>query len=414
MLNHVPKKSSLPSILSVCFAVFSSAASMSCVFAILPSVGRSLGLNEIQLSLVVTPAAIIFVLFGPVWGKIGQYWSSKSILVVALIVVATFTLLFAWTIVWRQNGYISLTECFLFLTASRIFLSPFSAAVFPVAQSWIARTIDNSIRPQALAGLGAAFGLGMVAAPGLVAVATGFGLLAPFYIVIFFLLASSYFSKKMLINEFSIPITKKTTEINENNDKKHTTYLLLWKPLTMLVLLYMVYGILMQVTGFKIQDQFNLTPIETAQRTGVTLMITAISLVLTQLFFIKKPFFTLKNNKIIILTTSSLGLMGLISMIFNPPFYIQIISMASFGLSLGVFLPYLLSNLTYIAQEAGDQTRVAGFSGSAQGLGMILGPILGASAYHLSPYIPYSIATLILLLTLIIYMLNNTKNSISN
>ncbi|EMY6536356.1 MFS transporter [Salmonella enterica] len=411
MLSHVPKKSSLPSILSVCFAVFSSAASMSCVFAILPSVGRSLGLNEIQLSLVVTPAAIIFVLFGPVWGKIGQYWSSKSILVVALIVVATFTLLFAWTIVWRQNGYISLTECFLFLTASRIFLSPFSAAVFPVAQSWIARTTDNSIRPQALAGLGAAFGLGMVAAPGLVAVATGFGLLAPFYIVIFFLLASSYFSKKTLINEFSIPITKKSTEINENNDKKHTTYLLLWKPLTMLVLLYMVYGILMQVTGFKIQDQFNLTPIETAQRTGVTLMITAISLVLTQLFFIKKPFFTLKNNKIIILTTSSLGLMGLTSMIFNTPFYIQIISMASFGLSLGVFLPYLLSNLTYIAQEAGDQTRVAGFSGSAQGLGMILGPILGASAYHLSPYIPYSIAALILLLTLIIYMLNNSSNS---
>lgn len=407
MLSHVPKKSSLPSILSVCFAVFSSAASMSCVFAILPSVGRSLGLNEIQLSLVVTPAAIIFVLFGPVWGKIGQYWSSKSILVVALIVVATFTLLFAWTIVWRQNGYISLTECFLFLTASRIFLSPFSAAVFPVAQSWIARTTDNSIRPQALAGLGAAFGLGMVAAPGLVAVATGFGLLAPFYIVIFFLLASSYFSKKMLINEFSIPITKKSTEINE----KHTTYLLLWKPLTMLVLLYMVYGILMQVTGFKIQDQFNLTPIETAQRTGVTLMITAISLVLTQLFFIKKPFFTLKNNKIIILTTSSLGLMGLTSMIFNTPFYIQIISMASFGLSLGVFLPYILSNLTYIAQEAGDQTRVAGFSGSAQGLGMILGPILGASAYHLSPYIPYSIAALILLLTLIIYMLNNSSNS---
>lgn len=411
MLSHVPKKSSLPSILSVCFAVFSSAASMSCVFAILPSVGRSLGLNEIQLSLVVTPAAIIFVLFGPVWGKIGQYWSSKSILVVALIVVATFTLLFAWTIVWRQNGDISLTECFLFLTASRIFLSPFSAAVFPVAQSWIARTTDNSIRPQALAGLGAAFGLGMVAAPGLVAVATGFGLLAPFYIVIFFLLASSYFSKKMLINEFSIPITKKSTEINENNDKKHTTYLLLWKPLTMLVLLYMVYGILMQVTGFKIQDQFNLTPIETAQRTGVTLMITAISLVLTQLFFIKKPFFTLKNNKIIILTTSSLGLMGLTSMIFNTPFYIQIISMASFGLSLGVFLPYILSNLTYIAQEAGDQTRVAGFSGSAQGLGMILGPILGASAYHLSPYIPYSIAALILLLTLIIYMLNNSSNS---
>lgn len=411
MSNHDPIKSSLPSIFSVCFAVFSSAASMSCVFAILPSVGRSLGLNEIQLSLVVTPAAIVFVLFGPVWGKLGQYWASKNILAVALVVVAIFTLLFAWTIVWRQSGYISLTECFLLLTASRIFLSPFSAAVFPVAQSWIARTIDNSIRPQALAGLGAAFGLGMVTAPGLVAVATSFGLLAPFYIIIFFLLASSYFSKKILTNEFSIPNIKKITETNKNIKMKNTTYLLLWKPLTMLVLLYMVYGILMQVTGFKIQDQFNLTPIQTAQRTGITLMITAISLVMTQLFIIKKPLFTLKNNKVIILTTSLLGLMGLISMIFNIPFYIQIISMASFGLSLGVFLPYILSNLTYIAQEAGDQTRVAGFSGSAQGLGMILGPLLGASAYHLSPYIPYSIAALILLLTLIIYMLNSANNS---
>jgi hypothetical protein len=48
--------------------------------------------------------------------------------------------------------------------------------------------------------------------------------------------------------------------------------------------------------------------------------------------------------------------------------------------------------LTHRAQKAGDQTRISGLSGAAQGLGMVIGPLLGASSYRANPHAPYWIA----------------------
>lgn len=113
---------------SVCLALFATATSMSCVFAILPSFSWDLGLSKPQIGWVVTPAALVFVLFGPVWGRLGQHWSARAIFTAALLMMAVFSLLFGFTLAWRLETRISALLCFVLLIVSRVLLSPFDTA----------------------------------------------------------------------------------------------------------------------------------------------------------------------------------------------------------------------------------------------------------------------------------------------
>lgn len=375
---------------SVCFALFATATSMSCVFAILPSVGRDLGLSEPQIGWVVAPAALVFVLFGPVWGRLGRHWPARGIFTAALVMVAVFTLLFGFALAWRLEARISVSVCFALLIASRVLLSPFSAAMLPTAQSYIAHTTDSTHRPRALASMGASFALGMVASPGLAAIATGAGLLTPFYVVAVLLVAAAACTWTWLPRVHHDASTATHASVAKGHPR--TAWALIWHPLAILTMLYTVYGILMQVTGFRMRDQFQMDARHATQHAGIALMAIAAALVVTQMTLAKIHVSTSRAQRRIALGAGALGLLGLSLLIAEIPFQLQLFCCALFGLSLGAFMPFTLTMLTHRAQKAGDQTRIGGLSGAAQGLGMVIGPLLGASCYRVNPHSPYWMA----------------------
>ena len=386
---------------SVCFALFAAATSMSCVFAILPSVGRDLGLSEPQIGWVVAPAALVFVLFGPVWGRLGRHWPARGIFTAALLMVAVFTLLFGFALAWRLEARISVLLCFALLIASRVLLSPFSAAMLPTAQSYIAHTTDSTYRPRALASMGASFALGMVASPGLAAIATGAGLLTPFYVVAILLVAAAVCTWMWLPRVQHGAATAPHASAAKGHPR--TGWALIWHPLAILALLYTVYGILMQVTGFRMRDQFHLDAQHATQHAGIALMAIAAALVTTQMTLARIHVATASAQRRIVLITGVLGLLGLGLLIAEIPFQAQLLCSALFGLSLGAFMPFTLNMLTHRAQKAGDQTRIGGLSGAAQGLGMVIGPLLGATGYRASPHAPYWMAAGFMVVVLGLY-----------
>lgn len=406
-------------LLSIYLALFAAAAAMSCVFAILPAVGRGLGLSETQLGWVVAPAALAFVLFGPVWGRLGQYLSAKAICTGALLTMMVFNLLFGYTMAWRSAGVISLAACFAMLVFSRVMLSPFSAALLPTAQAYIARVTEGAARSRALAGMGASFALGLVASPGLAAVATRAGLLVPFYVVAALLLLAAGACWLYLPSGAQQAagghqaVTAATSETSAaqaqrvhaapSAQPRHTAWADLWQPLSVLTLLYVIYGILMQVTGFRMQDQFHLAGTQATQYAGAALMATAATLVGAQMALSKVSIPNPRTQRRLVLIGGLLGALGLAVLITDAGFTLQLAGMGLFGLSLGTFLPFLLSLLTHRAQDAGDQARVGGLSGAAQGLGMMIGPLLGASSYRMSMHLPYWIATVAIVLAGAIY-----------
>ncbi|MGE0801975.1 MAG: MFS transporter [Lautropia sp.] len=410
---------------SICFALFAAATSMSCVFAILPAVGRGLGLSETRLGWVVAPAALVFVLFGPVWGLFGQRWTARTILTAALVMIGACTLLFGYAMAWRLDGRIEPGACFALLLASRLLLSPFAAALLPTAQSYIAGTTEGASRTRALAGMGASFALGMVVAPGLAAAASSAGLLMPFYIVASLLLIAAGGTWSLLPG--FTPKTQRWPEALQPPESRRqpesqrppqvrrplqasaaqagdrTAWSTLWQPLGILVLLYTVYGILMQVTGFRMQDQFHLDARQATQHAGAALMAAAAALVAAQLVLSRMAIPELPAQRRIVLAAGAFGLLGLASLIGTPAFVRQLAGMALFGLCLGVFMPFILSLLTLRAQQAGDQARIGGFSGGAQGLGMVIGPLLGAWGYRIQAQVPYWIAVALLCLVCMLY-----------
>lgn len=392
-------------LLSIYLALFAAATGMSCVFAILPAAGRGLGLSETQLGWVVAPAALAFVLFGPVWGKLGQYLSAKAICTGSLLTMVVFNLLFGYTMSWRGEGIISLSACFAMLVFSRLMLSPFSAALLPTAQAYIARVTEGAARSRALAGMGASFALGLVASPGLAAVATSAGLLMPFYVVAVLLLVAAGACWLFLPSAAEMARHGADHPHAASHAAQHarTAWADIWQPLAVLVLLYVIYGILMQVTGFRMQDQFHLQATQATQYAGAALMATAATLVGAQMALSKISIPDPRVQRRLVLVGGLLGACGLGLLITDAGFALQLVGMGLFGLSLGTFLPFLLSLLTHRAQHAGDQARVGGLSGAAQGLGMMIGPLLGASSYRMSMHTPYWIATATIVLASVIY-----------
>jgi MFS family permease len=335
---------------SVCFALFAAATSMSCVFAILPSVGRDLGLSEPQIGWVVAPAAMVFVLFGPVWGRLGRHWPARGIFTAALLMVAVFTLLFGFALVWRLEARISVSVCFALLIASRVLLSPFSAAMLPTAQSYIAHTTDSTHRPRALASMGASFALGMVASPGLAAIATGGGLLTPFYVVAILLVAAAACTWTWLPRGHHDSSTATHASVAKGHPR--TEWALIWHPLAILALIYTVYGILMQVAGFRMRDQLHLDAHHATQHAGIVLMAIAAALVATQMTLARVNVSASRTQRRIVLIAGVIGLLGLVMLITEIPFRAQLLCSALFGLSLGALMPFTLNDLAPVARSS--------------------------------------------------------------
>lgn len=382
--SHVDRKAAW----SIFLAVFAIATSVSFIFAILPAIGRSLGLSEIQLGLVVAPAALVFVLTGPLWGRLNVRFGQKQTIILALIAAAVSTIAFGLVIVLRLGNGLSTTATFLGLVAGRMGLSLFAAAVLPTAQAYIADTTAHEHRTAALAQMGAGFALGLVAAPGIAGATASLGPFIPFLVIAMILAIAT------LVAMWGLARTEKLVAAHHHAGER-TKFSRIWSLLFIIMLFYTAYAILLQVTGFRIQDQFDLPPEAAAREAGIALMVTAAGLVFTQLALARADLATRWTGRVLLAgSVVALAAMGILASSVSFP--VQLVGMALFGCGLGLGLPSVLGLMTLIAEVAGDQGRVGGLSGSAQGLGLVFGPLVGAATYKLDGSAPYIVGIVLL------------------
>lgn len=375
---------------AVFLAVFAVAISVSFVFAVLPSVGRTMGLSEIQLGMVVAPAALVFVLTGPLWGRANIWIGQKQTVLLALTASSVATFAFGLVVDLRLAETISVDATFAGLVLSRVCLSLFAAAILPTAQAYIADTTPQENRTAALAQMGAGFALGLVAAPGIAGSTTRFGIFVPFLIV------AGILAIAMVVAFICLARTEKLVAAHRH--KGETTSLAqLWSLLLIMMLLYAAYGILLQVTGFQLQDQFGLSPQAAAQEAGMVLMVTAASLALSQMALMRSGMATRWTGRLPLIGSAiALAAMGMLAT--SHLFAVELAAMALFGCGLGLALPSTLGLMTLLAEAAGDQGRVGGLSGAAQGLGLVFGPLVGAASYKLDQAAPYAIGAILLMI----------------
>lgn len=375
---------------SLFLALFAMSVSMSFVFAVLPPIGRDLGLSELQLALIVSPAALVFVLANGVWGTSSERLGRKPVIIVALATATLATLAFGWIIEARLAGSISVIVAFLLLAACRMGLGALAGGMLPAAQAYVADTTEPDSRTAGLAVIGAGFALGMVMGPAIAAATSGLGVTAPFLIV------GALAGAATLVVLLALAEPQREGRSMDRGEGA-TGFGRLWALLAILVLAFTSYGILLQVTGFRMQDRFALSGTEAARRAGLALMVAAAGLVATQIAIARLRLSVPQSSRALLagagVMVFGMGVLGLVS-----DFASQLGAMAVFGIGMGMVLPSALGLLTVVAEAAGDQGRVGGWSGAAQGLGLVFGPLAGAIVYDLGQTVPYGIGFVLLVI----------------
>jgi len=370
--------------------VFVAGIGNSFVFAILPPLGREMGFAELQIGSIITASAIVFMLSAPIWGHRSEVMGRKPVILFALVSFAVTIVLFAIVVQLRLAGTLSLLITYILLVLMRVLFAGGISGIFPCSQAYMADITKPEDRTAALSLIGIAMGVGMIMGPGVAAAFSGFGLILPFYAVAALalpavLLASAY-------------ILEQPRHVHPQDEPPESIRKLELLPLLCISTFVMIcLSSIQQASGFYFQDKFDLTAGETARAVGVALMASGFASVSAQIIFVQRLGLSPRTLLRMGVPCSFAGVFLLMTMDSYP---MLVVAMGCFGLGMGQIMPGTIAS---VSMKAGlhQQGSIAGINTSAQGLGFIIGPLLGSGLYTVHPLLPYRICLGLLGLLLI-------------
>lgn len=359
-------------------AMFVTGIGNSFVFAILPPIGRELGFIEIQIGSIIMASSAFFMLCAPLWGTASEKWGRKPVIMFALVAYCTMTTAFAYVIQLRLAGALSLTMTYALLVLFRIMFASGISGVFPAAQAYMADITSLERRTSGMALVGIAMGTGMIAGPAVAAGFAGFGLVLPFYAVA--MLAIPAFA---VVWFFMVEPPRDPSVTYHPSERVRKRDLLPFFGISTGMMITL--SSIQVATGFYFQDKFELTTVQTAQHVGLALMASAVASVSCQLFLVHRMGLQPKRLIRMGVPFAFLGVLLLITMDYYP---FLVVAMGTFGLGMGMVMP---GNIATLSMRAGlhQQGRIAGINTSAQGMGFLIGPLLGSGLYQIHPLLPY-------------------------
>jgi MFS family permease len=363
--------------------MFSSAISQSFMFAIMPVLGRQLGISDFGIGLVASLPALTYVLAAPILGGLVDRIGCMLLIRVGLLAGIVSNVAFAVTLDFAANGAIGPRTTLVVLVVSRIVLNVAWGGMFPAATAYMALSTSASRRVGGMALLAGASGIGAVVGPIIPSLMTAFSPVAPFYVV-------SGISGVSLLTTLLVDVQPPSAAASKK--KAGPFSILSGSTLPFFVTAFLLLTSLTsvhQLIAFQLQDAFGLSPVESTYRSGQLLTIVATSVLAAQWTIasgIKRP------SAATVLTSGSIfGAASMMLVIFGvnatslPAFYASSVLL---GVAIGLLLPTNAAALSLSLPQT-DQGRAAGFLGAAQGSGRIVGPLLGTTLYAWSPAAPY-------------------------
>ncbi len=362
------------------------------VFAVLPPVGRGYGLTELQISLIISPAAVVFVLGSGIWGRVSDRVGRKPLIVTAVIATGLATVALGAVLAAREAGALAIGVTFLLLMLIRVAFTAFGSAMMPCSQAYVADRTSHARRTASLAVVGAGFPFGLVCGPALVAATSGFGTEVAFYVSGGLSLATLPFVL-ILLSEPRHHRPQRTA------GSARTPVGQIAALLGVLAMVFTIYGVILQVTGFRIADRFGFDGPAAARNTGIALMVAAATLVAAQLVVARLRLSPAANGRTILV-----GLIGVlvpvVGMAFATAYWQLVLAMAIMGAGFGAAIPATIALLTLMAERAQDQGRVGGLSAAALGSGFIFGPPAASLAYNAAPWGAYAVGAALTVATI--------------
>lgn len=377
-----------------------NAVCMTAMMSIIPVIGpiiREVGLMEWHGGLVVAMSGIAWLLSAKKWGDASDKKGRKPVLLVATLGYAcSFILMTIWLDLSLKTTFHSLI-ILIGMIVARTFVGLFLAAITPVSTALVADITTPQERQSALASIGAASAIGLVAGPALGGMLSQYSLTLPLYVLSVFPFIT------WVIIKLRLPETPRNHEPLENTlsffDQR-----LRFPSLAMFACMFAVITAQI-IIGFLILDRIRDTSEQTAQLSGIVLTITGITLGITQGFLAK-----LKNNVLlksfIIGPIAACAGLCIVSAAHSAP--VLITGYIFMAIGLGLLFPAIQA-ITANSVDMNEQGAAAGTISAIQGLSSIAGPITATLLYQYNQSLPYWFAASLMAVLFLFVLMNQSK-----
>jgi MFS family permease len=364
------------------FTVFNSILGLSILFPILAPLGRQLGLSETQIGAISTSYALTQLALSPWWGARSEKVGRKRILLVGVIGFAVgFGLLGAAAELGRMH-LVGTRPLFLLMLVARLIGGAFSSAMLPTAQAYAADLTSREHRTAAMAVIGAAFGLAIIFGPvigGLVA--HGFGLTAPLWF------STGIGLLNAILVAWRLPEPAKKVSVGGTSVPLGAVAVRVWPLLAVSTVSTGASVLMEQTVAFLVEDRMGLTHDETPLWMGGALFVYGMVAVVVQGGLVRRW----KVSPISLVRVGMpITIVGLLALMSAYDYVRMVAGMALQGFGQGLVLPGVTSALSLAVADE-EQGAVAGLGNSAQGLGRLIGPLVGTALYEIHPTLPYAV-----------------------
>ncbi|MDX7998246.1 MFS transporter [Xenorhabdus sp. Reich] len=367
-----------------------------------PIIGRTMGISELLTGTLLSVSAFGMMIFAPFWGRYTDKHGQKAPIVIGIMSTALFLILTAGLIEFQTSLELTIPTLFALFFLLRLTQSVGVAGLMPSAQAYVADRTSHRQRLSGMGFIGATFGFGSIIG-GYFAMSFG---VKHFPSVLFIL------GIIMLIIGFGYRFLKtnppshesQNTELPFSSFPQPLTPILPFALITFCVLL--VYGILQQTTGLRLQDQLGFSPQEALKGSGGLLTSSMISMATGQVIL---TYFTTEHSNRLMVIGFFVGLLSLAYLAISNTYVDMLIAMICLGGAMSLIIP---ANLALLSQTAGKkhQAYAASINLLGKGLGWTAGPVMGSLLYQFTPTSPVwsSIGLFLVALGITIYQRKKT------
>lgn len=362
---------------------------------ILPAIGpviRTQGLQEWHAGLIVSLSGLFWMLSAKFWGQRSDELGRKKVLLPLTLGFFIFYLIWAVFIGYTLQHPLSILIMLSVMLILRCIIAAFFSGINPVMVGYIADHYEPEERASKIAMLGAAAGIAVFLGPFIGGLLAGLDLSFAFYcaaILPLFALMLTYFK----VQESD----RLVLELSEKTHLKMTDSRIWFEVLVMFLTMNCIFTFNMCI-GFFSKDHLNLaTQQQSATVGGITLSAVGLTLIIVQVLISK-----LKPKRHLFLLGIGILCMALGTILFTltQGLFFFIFSAVIMGIGGGLILP-MINTMTSLAVDAHEQGAASGLISAAQGMSMLVSPLIATLLYHYKNELPYWIAGILLLCSLI-------------
>ncbi len=366
------------------FETFVCTMAMMAFVALAGPIARRIGLDPWQVGVAMTIAGLAWMVMARVWGAASDRRGRRPVILFGLsgFALAYFLLSLFIDIALRTAMLPMLA--FAGLVIGRGIAGIFYAAVPATSAALVADHVPPAERGKAMAAIGASSAAGMVIGPGAAGLVAPWSLSLPLYLTAALpILALVVLWRILPRREHHAPPNPHPLRLTDRRIRR---------PMTVAAVAAFSVAVAQVSVGFYALDRLHLATGAAAQAAGIALAAVGIALVLAQIVLRQlgwSPARLIRLGSLI----GGAGFMA-VTLASTAPLLWACYAIAAFGM--GWVYPSV-SALAANSVRAHEQGAAAGTIAAAQGLGVILGPIVGTFAYTIDNGAPYALIGVMLL-----------------